>query len=486
MEAGSLVEWLKKDGDPVKPGDMIARIEGDKAIDEVEAFDEGVLRIPPSSPEPGAKVPVGTLLAYLVQPGERAPFESEEVRSGASPVSVGVSAGVTSDGNGSVSTATPATRSPEPSTQNLEPSTSPAISPRARRIAAELGVTWTNLRGSGRTGRIVERDVRQAAARPPLPEAATETARISPLARRIAEEAGLDIDEIARTRPGQRITRADVEEAARARAAAGSATPSSSTGRAGEGLSPVPAAPDMSAPAAAVTSLHTTPMSGVRQLIATRLAESAHTVAPVTLTTEADATDLVRLREQIKTDLAGSDLPVPSYNDLLAKLVAVALGEHPALNASLVGSEIVQHAAVNVGLAVDSERGLLVPVVRDVQAKSVQQIASEAARLIQSARSGHVSPDDLRGGTFTITNLGMYDIDAFTPIINLPEAAILGVGRIVARPVVVDEATDKIAVRKMLALSLTFDHRLVDGAPAARFLQRVKHFVEHPTLWLIR
>jgi pyruvate dehydrogenase E2 component (dihydrolipoamide acetyltransferase) len=229
-----------------------------------------------------------------------------------------------------------------------------------------------------------------------------------------------------------------------------------------------------------------TPFVGVRQLIANRLATSAHTVAPVTLTTEADATDLVRLRGQIKADLAESDLAVPSYNDLLAKLVAIALEEHPALNASLDGDDIVQHATVNVGIAVDAERGLLVPVIRDVQSKSVHKIATESARLVAAARSGHISPDDLHGGTFTITNLGMFDVDAFTPIINLPECAILGIGRIVARPVVVDEDAETVAVRRMMALSLTFDHRLVDGAPAARFLQRVKYLVEHPTLGLIR
>jgi pyruvate dehydrogenase E2 component (dihydrolipoamide acetyltransferase) len=141
---------------------------------------------------------------------------------------------------------------------------------------------------------------------------------------------------------------------------------------------------------------------------------------------------------------------------------------------------------VNVGVAVDTERGLIVPVLRDVQSRSVHQIAAESARLIAATRNGQLSGDDLRGGTFTITNLGSYDIDAFTPIINLPECAILGVGRIVARPVVVDEVSERIAVRKMVALSLTFDHRLVDGAPAARFLQRIKHFVEHPTLPLLR
>jgi pyruvate dehydrogenase E2 component (dihydrolipoamide acetyltransferase) len=135
-------------------------------------------------------------------------------------------------------------------------------------------------------------------------------------------------------------------------------------------------------------------------------------------------------------------------------------------------------------VAVDTERGLLVPVVRDVQAKSLRQIAKEAAAFIEQARSGHVSPDDLRGGTFTITNLGMYEIDAFTPIINLPECAVLGVGRIIAKQVVVDADAERVAIRRMMFLSLTFDHRLVDGAPAARFLQRVKQYVEKPYLWL--
>jgi pyruvate dehydrogenase E2 component (dihydrolipoamide acetyltransferase) len=194
----------------------------------------------------------------------------------------------------------------------------------------------------------------------------------------------------------------------------------------------------------------------------------------------------VRLRSNIVADLVGTDLAAPSYNDLLVRLVALALLENPALNASLENDRIVQHSAVHVGIAVDTERGLLVPVVRDAHSKSVQQIASASAQLIAQARAGKSAPDDLVGGTFTITNLGMYEIDTFTPIINLPECAILGVGRIVARPVVVDEQAETVAVRKMMALSLTFDHRVVDGAPAARFLKRVKQFVEHPYAWLTR
>jgi pyruvate dehydrogenase E2 component (dihydrolipoamide acetyltransferase) len=227
-------------------------------------------------------------------------------------------------------------------------------------------------------------------------------------------------------------------------------------------------------------------MSGVRRITAMRMAESAHTAAPVTLTTEADATELVRLRGQISADLAGTDMRAPSYNDLLTRLMALALLEHPALNATLSEDAIVQHPAVHIGIAVDSDRGLLVPVIRDAHSKSVQTIATESAQLIAQARAGKAAAEDLRGGTFTITNLGMYEIDAFTPIINLPECAILGVGRIIARPVVIDEQAETIAVRKMMALSLTFDHRIVDGAPAARFLQRVKHSIEHPYAWLMR
>ena len=164
---------------------------------------------------------------------------------------------------------------------------------------------------------------------------------------------------------------------------------------------------------------------------------------------------------------------------------AAALAEQPELNAAWSEDGIVRHAAVNVGVAVETDRGLLVPVVRDVGSKSVRAVAAEAARLIERARAGQASGDDLAGGTITITNLGRYEIDAFTPIVNPPEAAILGVGRIVARPVVVDEASEQVAVRKMVALSLTFDHRVVDGAPAARFLQRIKHLVEHPHRWAL-
>ncbi len=159
--------------------------------------------------------------------------------------------------------------------------------------------------------------------------------------------------------------------------------------------------------------------------------------------------------------------------------------EHPQLNARIEGDDIVTSSAVNMGFAVDTERGLFVPIVHDVRSKSIRQIAAEGTALVQRVRDGSLMPDDVSGGTFTITNLGMYEIDAFTPIINLPQCAILGVGRIVPKQVVVDVEAERVAIRHMLFLSLTFDHRLVDGAPAARFLQQVKRFIEQPYLWLL-
>ena len=378
-EEGTLIEWLKKDGDPVRAGDVVCVIESDKAQVEVESFDAGVLRVPPDSPPPGLKVPVGTLLAYVLAPGEALPVGRS--RAGAPP---------DSDQAAAPDSAVPAPAAIAPPGA---PGRELAASPRARRVAAELHVDWTALRGSGRTGRIVERDVRAAGADRP---------------------------------------------------------------------------------------------SSVRRLVGERLSASARTTVPVTLTTDADATELVRARAALQVEARGAGALAPSYTDCFVKLAAVALAEHPALNASLDGDRLVQHRAVHVGVAVDTPRGLLACVLRDAPAKSLRALAAESAALVAQARAGTVSPDALRGGTFTVSNLGAWEIDAFTPIVNLPECAILGVGRIASRAVVVDEETGRIAARKMVALSLTFDHRVVDGAPAARFLQRVKQLVEQPALWIDR
>ena len=412
MEVGTVVEWLKHDGDRVNAGEYLFMVESDKSLSEVEALDSGTLRIPGNELRMGEELPVGTVLAYLVQDDEElAPAGTNEPPSATATTA-----------------ASPAPAAPEPTAlaasaeqDRARRRRSPVASPRAIRIATELGVEWQALTGSSRSGRIVEQDVRAAFAR-------------------------------------QAVSAPSV-----------SAAPS------------VPAATQATTPTPAPVA---TPLSQMRRVISERMARSAHTAAAVTLTTEADASALVRVRADLADALAARGGTCPAYNDFFARLVAVALRDFPDLNASLTDEGIIRHNAIHIGLAVDTERGLLVPVLRDVQDKSVQVIAGEAAALIANARAGKTPQADLQGGTFTISNLGMYEIDAFTPIINPPQCAILGIGRIVARPVVIDEETEEVAVRKMLTLSLTFDHRLVDGGPAARFLQRIKQYVERPIVWL--
>jgi pyruvate dehydrogenase E2 component (dihydrolipoamide acetyltransferase) len=439
MEVGRVVEWLKQDGDAVEAGDFILAIESDKAVSEIEALDSGILRIP-SDPQIGVELPVGARLGFIVQADEPDPFAGVPAPKPAAAAPDPV-----------VPVGLPRIEAPARAAgTNGNGSTELAISPRARRVAVELGVDWTVISGSGSTGRIRERDIRAVAGTRP----ATVPPRATPSVRRLAEETGIDLAAVPAGRPGGRVTRSDV-------LAASAATPGVTPGTS-ESVGPV------------------------RRVIIERMTEAARTVAPVTLTTDADATELARLRTLLKDEMDGAPDPVPSFNDLIARLVALTLVEHPGLNATLQGDRILRHEAVHIGIAVDTDRGLLVPIVRDADHKGVHQIAAESSRLIEQTRAGTVPADDLKGSTFTITNLGMYGIDAFTPIINLPECAILGVGRIQARPVVIDEESESLAVRKMMALSLTFDHRVVDGAPAARFLQALRRKIEHPYTWLIR
>jgi pyruvate dehydrogenase E2 component (dihydrolipoamide acetyltransferase) len=443
-ESARLVEWVKQDGDEVDAGEVLFLAEGDKAAQEVEALESGVLHIGPAGLCIGEEFPVGTVLAYLVASGET--FSLDKV---SEPTTVTASA-QESQSPPAAGSAPPAGEE-RPALRNSR--RKPAISPRAARVAAELDIDWTVLKGSGRTGRIVERDVRQAAAE----AAAAPPIKVTPVAQRLAAAEGIDLTELAAHKAGEKIRREDVEALIAARDA-------------------------MRAPATTPAAGTALPITRIRRVIAGRMVESGLTTAPLTLTTEADATELVALREKLKATLAQADRPVPSYNDLLIKLTAGALLEHPLLNAYWAENEIVVHETIHIATAVDTEAGLLVPVIRDVPGKSLQQIATEARALAEKARSGQLMGNALQGGTFTITNLGTYGIDAFTPIINLPgQCAILGVGRIISKPAAWQE---QIALRKMMALSLTFDHRVVDGGPAARFLNTVREYVEQPYLWL--
>ena len=275
--------------------------------------------------------------------------------------------------------------------------------------------------------------------------------KITPVAQRMAAETGVDLRHISGSGPGGRIVKDDI-----ARAQLPIANPQSEI-------------------------VERIPLKGVRAIIAERMAASVHTTARVTLVTEADATEFVAARMRIKEKVEPEWGFAPGYNDLLAKIVAAALRRFPYMNARLTNDAIEILRRVNLGMAVDTERGLLVPVICDADQLSLRQFGLEFRRLAELARNARSSPDDLVGGTFTITNLGMYEVDAFTPVINLPEAAILGVGRIAPKVV---PYHGEAAIRQMWTLSLVFDHRLTDGAPAARFLQAIKQMVEEPYLLL--
>jgi pyruvate dehydrogenase E2 component (dihydrolipoamide acetyltransferase) len=334
--------------------------------------------------------------------------------------------------------------------------------PKARALARELGVDLTDITGSGPEGRVQVNDVEAAhAAAQPTPIKAT------PLARRIAASEGVDLRSIAGTGAEGMITREDVEQAARRQ------------GRGDRGqefaIHDEPSA-IIHQPSASTAIPH----SSLRRTIAERMSQSAFTAPQVTLMTEAEATNLVSARAQLNQELPAADKI--SYNTLLVALTARALREHPNVNARWEADGIRLLAEINIALAVDTERGLMTPVLREVDKLSLNAVQRGYGELADRALTGKSLTDDFAGGTFTLTNLGGLDVDGFTPIINPPQAAILGVGRIIEKPVACDGA---VVIRPMITLSLTFDHRIVDGAPAAKFLQRVKQLVERPMALLL-
>ena len=382
MDEGVFVEWLKQDGDQIKAGDMLFSLEGEKSIQEIESFDSGILRISPAGPAEGDVVPVGAVLAYLCEPNEEPPFGKSP--SGSVATSTAAAVNVTA----TVASATKTTK-------RRRRDNGKTISPRALRLANEMGVDWKSITGTGASGRIREADVAKA-------------------------KSGNEI-------PGS---------------VASSAT---------------------------------------RQVIAKRMLHASQNTAAVTLTSQADATNLVSMRSQFKaaSTTAGT---IPTLNDILVKLTATALSEHPDINSVWQGDTLQPSPDAHIGIAVDAPSGLVVPVLRDAGQVGLRQVAKQSASLIQRARERKLSTNEMQGGTFTITNLGAFGIDAFTPIINEPQVAILGIGRIAKLPTVLG---NEIVPRDQMTLSLTFDHRALDGAAAAKFLQSLVQRFENPAAWLV-
>ncbi len=390
MEEGVFSEWLKRAGELVSAGEMLFVLEGDKATHEVESFDAGVLCIPRDAPRPGDTVKVGQVIGFLLTAGEAAPTTIGGDAAQCAPTATAPQA--------VAPTAPRAADRRLSSSAGLATGAQSFATPRARRRAKELGIDWQSIPGTGREGRVRERDI-------------------------LAHSTRTDPTSVA---------------------------------------APPPPAPG---------SFHRA--SRIRLTLAQRMLAGVQQTAPVTLTTKVDAGAMVAVRQQWRAN--ENVQSVPSYTDMLVKLAAVALKELPQLNACWHDDGIWTYDAIHIAVAVDTESGLMAPVIPHADKCSLAQIAEYSRDLIAQARAGTLTQSQLQGGTFTVTNLGMYGIDAFTPVLNLRQAAILGVGRIVQEPVV---RGDAIMVGETLSLSLTFDHRVVDGAPAARWLQRLTQLIQ--------
>jgi pyruvate dehydrogenase E2 component (dihydrolipoamide acetyltransferase) len=396
MDEGVFVGWLKRDGEAIRAGDPLFTLEGEKAAQDIEAIEAGTLRIAATAPAAGEVVAVGTVIGHLLGAGESVSDGEEKTPIGSvQPVHAEAAGRVAAGVNGSESVGSPSSRGGD----------RPRISPLARRLARELGVDWTRLVGSGCTGRIRKADVLAAAS--------------------------------------------------------------------AVGASARPVAPPLAG--------KSIPIGPTRRTIAARMVQSRQATVPVTLNTTVDATNLVSLRAQYKAALpAGRELP--GYLEIVVKLAAMTLREHPMLHAVWNGDHLIIPDEPHIGIAVDTEEGLVVPVIRGAAALGLGEIVARARDLARRARERRIRPDEMQGGTFTITNLGAFGVETFTPIINPPECAILGMGRIVREPVMIE---DRVVGRERMGLSLTFDHRIVDGAPAARFFRALAVAIENPGPWLI-
>lgn len=450
MEEGTFVRWLKAPGDRVKPSEPLFELEGEKSVEPVESIDGGILYVPSGAPGEGAVVKVGTLIGWLLADGEAPPAYAPEVPQ----APAAAPAAVPSHPAPAAAAAAPA--SPVPLAARPTGPVGGPTSPTVRRLARELSVDVATVAGSGPAGRIMADDVFHVAVASVGATGSAPGGRrpATPRARATASRLGVDWALLPGSGRGGRVREADVLGAA--------ARPAPAAGR--------PVNPRLAG------------LPKRRRTIAERMLASQAENAPVTLHTRADVTALAALRSRLK--FSGT-LPVPAYTDLLAKLAADVLLRHPSLAGcwDLSGALVYPDAdSLHIGIAVDTEAGLLVPVVRDVGRRSLAEITAESRELIEKARTQKLPAAAMEGGVFTITNLGGFRIDEFTPIINGPQTAILGVGTIRRESVVVADSSgaESIAIRDLMTLSLTFDHCRVDGGPAARFLDELRRAIESP------
>ena len=433
METGKIIKWLKKEGDRIQGGDILAEIETDKADVEMEAFGAGVLRkvLVPA----GEKAPVGTLIGVIAEPGDDI---AAVLASAPAPAAAGVGAAGSASARNDTRSAPPAAPTP---------SAAPAPAPPPRPAVVSTPAPAAPAVNAPAVGIPA-----------PTPPTAVATGRVkaSPLAKKIAAQAGVDLRLIRGTGPGGRIIRRDVDAAAVT-------------------VTAVPAA----APTVPAVEYEDRPLSQIRATIAKRLPLSKAPVPHFYVTSEVAMDRAWELREELNA-LEGQ--PKVSVNDLVVRACALALLRHPGVNASFQGESIRVWHRAHIGIAVALDDGLITPVLRDCQAKSLAQIAVEARDLVERARVRKLRVTELSGATFSISNLGMYDVVEFSAIINPPEGAILAVGSVRRVPVVDDGG---LGVGRRMALTLSCDHRAMDGAMGARFLQDVRRLLEEPLRLLV-
>ena len=436
-EESSIVEWLKKEGEPVAKGDILFTVETDKSVMEVESFTEGTLLkilVPP-----GVSVPVQSTVGFLGQPGEPIPAVPAPAPQGpkrAAPAQPKAPAppvpkaapepalkGPAAPGDGAQAAPAPAAAPAVPARFR--------ISPRARALATDCVIDPGGIPGSGPMGRVVERDVRAY-----LDARGYGRIHISPAAKQLAAQERLDLLSLAGTGEAGRIGVADVRRAMAERPR---------------------------------------PMSRMRQVIAQRLTQSVLTSPHFFVTVEVDMTALLELRARLKEQ--GAPYTV---TDFISQAVVLALQDFPDVNSWTDGKSIRWHSHVHLGLAVALEQGLVVPVIRNAEELTLAELNARSRELADRARQGKLAPDEMTGSTFTISNMGMLDVENFTAIINPGEAAILAVASTLSKPVALEGKT---VVRSIMKMTLSADHRLIDGAMAARFLNAVKQKLQDPELW---
>ena len=474
MTEGVIEQWYVADGDSVEKGQMLYALETEKVNLDVDADATGVVRHAIAA---GVTAEPGDVVGYIYLPGEVVPDAVDGGADGAA------SAAAPADDSGAEDEEVAAADEPAAAIER-DPSGRMFVSPIARRLARERNVDLTLLAGTGPNGRIIEADVVLAAQRMP----ADIDFRSSPAARRLARELGVGLHQAEGTGPGGRITRQDIQLAAASARRAPAATPAAATPAPAPAVAaarPVAASAAASASAAAV-SASTAPgervrLTAMRKTIAARMHDSLQSTAQLSMDMDVHMDECVKLREQLIAEWQGEGIR-PSYNDLIIRAASKALRAHPLMNSQLGDGEMLMLKEVHIGMAVALDSGLVVPVVRNADQLSVKSLAVETARLAVAARDGGLSMDDFAGGTFTVTALGMFGVDSFTPIVNAPQAGILGVNRIYDG---LGWDGDRPVKQKRMRLSLTWDHRVLDGAPAARFLGAIKELLEAPFRLLI-